>query len=240
MSSSQTWVTSTPDDYEVVERWCIEHEHLPIELPFGSKDHNGESKGLSGDLNGFRSFDREPDSKGLRREFLSRLFRPDDGLIDLRGICKGETPRQEFVEADDFDGVEDFIERYADRDLYFGVAARRDSSSGDLTNLSCCRALHCDVDFKDTPEAIARERLEAFVPASIVVHSGNGLHVYWIVDPVDLQTDADDVRRKLKGIAEALGGDPKSAEPARVLRLPATFNYKYVPPREVLLEDVSA
>jgi hypothetical protein len=37
-------------------------------------------------------------------------------------------------------------------------------------------------------------------------------------------------------LARAVGGDLQAAEPARVLRLPDTFNYKYDPPRQVIVE----
>jgi hypothetical protein len=44
----------------------------------------------------------------------------------------------------------------------------------------------------------------------------------------------------LRGLATALGADLQAAEPARILRLPGTLNYKYDPPREATVETFDA
>ena len=58
------------------------------------------------------------------------------------------------------------------------------------------KAVFVDIDFKDTPEAAARKRLaECPCPPSIVVESGGGLQVHWLLrEPIELSEDADDVR----------------------------------------------
>ena len=120
-----------------------------------------------------------------RKRFLDLLFPRGCGYIDLRAVKRNESDpikkiRTKMVPAADMDSVEAFIRRYGpERDIYFGVAARRHPDAGrDLSNCARLQALFCDIDYKNTPEADARERLEAFKPAAdLIVHSGGGLHV---------------------------------------------------------------
>jgi hypothetical protein len=58
---------------------------------------------------------------------------------------------------------------------------------------------------------------------SIVVQSGNGLHVYWCLrEPL---TDIYEIERKTRALAKDLKGDTGWAV-GKVLRLPGTHNYK--------------
>lgn len=213
--SALNWKTSTPPNYDRDERFAIQHENEP----------------LPGHVQ--------------RHWFVSRLSRPGDGWLELRAINRNEADhwkrtKRDFVPAGDLDGVEKFVVSFGrDHDLYFAVAARRTRENGRLSNCGVLRAYWADIDFKATPEPEARALLAAFVypEPTLMVRSGNGLHLYWILNtPVDLQTCATECKRRLIGTAEALGGDLSSAEPAHVLRLPGTKNFKYNPPREVLLE----
>lgn len=124
-----------------------------------------------------------------------------------------------------------------DHDVYFGVAERRTSENGKLKNCVLLRALFVDLDFKlFTDEGEARTRLSAFsIPPSIIVHSGGGLHLYWLLDePLDPQLPL--TKDLLRRLAIALNGDMSAAEGARVLRVPQTLNHKYDPPRNVVVE----
>jgi hypothetical protein len=209
-----TWPTSTPDDYADAERRAIQYENDPLPGPV------------------------------QRHWFLSRLFRTGDGWTELRAILSSEPDlkrrtRRAFVPAGDLEAVESFVRLHGDYDLYVAVAARRSQENGRLANCGVLRAFFVDIDFKTTPETEARERLSRFVhpDPTLEVRSGNGLHLYWVLqEPVDLRTTAEDCKRRLIGTAQVLGGDLTSAEPAHVLRLPGTLNFKYNPPREVTLE----
>lgn len=171
-------------------------------------------------------------------DFLAAIHPPDaDGLIDLRAL---PSEQQEFVEPSDADGVARFLRVHATENCYFGVAARKSRVNGKLENCGELHALYCEIDFKDTPEAEARARLERFpLKPSIIIASGGGLHVYWkLREPLNLQDPAD-VKRTygiLRRLAPALGADPLCAQPACILRIPGTFNYKYAPPRRVEIE----
>lgn len=162
-----------------------------------------------------------------------------DGHRDLRAIRNGQVVTAS-VGADDATAVSRFAAAHQDSNVYFGVATR--SPFGRSTE--DCLALHSlfvDHDFKDVPEAEARERLRSFpfVPSATVT-SGGGWHSYWFLrEPIDLTNGgAAEAKVALRRLVTFLQGDLSAAEPARVLRLPGTLNHKYAPPRPVVLEHV--
>jgi hypothetical protein len=55
-------------------------------------------------------------------------------------------------------------------------------------------------------------------------------------EPADVRASEPRIRNILRRLGRAVGGDLSSAEPARVLRVPGTYNYKYSPPRRVTIE----
>jgi hypothetical protein len=99
------------------------------------------------------------------------------------------------------------------------------------------------VDFKLTPPEEVQRRLDALeaagIPPSVVIHSGGGLHLYWAIQPVTVDTEADraEVKRALKALQVLVAGDPHSVDVAHILRLPGTYNRKpeYGEPRFVEL-----
>lgn len=165
---------------------------------------------------------------------FNSLFHPNDGLIEMRSLpSKSRT----FVEPDDMAAVQRFIEEHLHENQYFGLAARRNRSSGRAENCSFSRAIFADIDFKQIPEPEAIVALERFpLRTSFLVNSGGGFHAYWLLEnPFDLQRHAKEFKALLRQTARALGADLASSEPARILRVPGTLNYKYNPPREVRL-----
>lgn len=172
-----------------------------------------------------------------RADFFAALFPDPDGLIELRAL---PSKTRDFFKPHDSEGIERFIRVNAGEDLYFGVATRRTRDSGKRENCSLLHVLFVDIDFKVTPEPEARAKLQRFpLKPSIIVNSGGGLHVYYLLwEPLDLQTEAAKARSLLRRLALTLGGDLSSAELARVLRPPHTLNHKfeYETPRRVLIE----
>ena len=91
--------------------------------------------------------------------------------------------------------------------------------------------LHCDIDFSriDTAPDIVLQRLRALeYPPSKIVHSGHGLHCYWLLTEALAATSETVLQTEtaLRGIADILGGDPAVAEIARLMRLPGSHNTK--------------
>ena len=76
------------------------------------------------------------------------------------------------------------------------MAARKDSTSGELKNCSVIRAVFADIDFKDTPEDKARRALDAFpLRSSFLVESGGGFHCYWVLkEPIVIVPPAEDFK----------------------------------------------
>lgn len=164
-------------------------------------------------------------------DFIKLLMRPGMKL-EMRAIRLGGrgVAGQAFV--DNAAEAEAFAMKHGrDAEIYMGVAPR----TGDK-EYGSPRVLWTDIDFKDTPEALARVELMLVDPApSIVVNSGGGLHVYWILDG---EVSEDRVVPMLRRLVRDVGGDMTGAEVARILRLPGTMNHKYRPPRMVTIEEM--
>jgi hypothetical protein len=170
-------------------------------------------------------------------EFLLTLFDNAPGVVELRAF---PSRQRIFAPRMDLFTLLAFIEaRRETEDVYVGVATRRDETSGKLENCLALGAAYIDVDFKTTPEPAARQRLADFpCPPSLVVASGHGLHAYWLFrEPSSLPEAERRIRELLERLALQFGGDSSVAEPARILRVPGTWNHKTVPPVPVVLES---
>ena len=163
--------------------------------------------------------------------FLATLFEDTQGWIETRYIPDhkghhGGPVRQwwssyaELAEA--LPSINEEAERRGDA-VFFGVLPRKVRGDGTAKNAGDGMVAWCDLDFKDVPEAEARERIAALpVPPSIVVHSGRGLHLYWrMAEP----TPAPTLREISRRIAHKLGGH-HCFDAARILRMPGSQNFK--------------
>jgi hypothetical protein len=201
---------------------------------------------------------REPLADAVR--FFSELYTGQSGILELRTVPREPTPEQQRLawRLRDFvpvvDGkfavgrIDRFIKETTARRMaaYFGVALRTPAAAkdrkGDAARCQTLTALFVDADFKHLGEDITRQRLADFaIPPSIIVNSGGGLHPYWLLrQPLDLQRDyrgAQSILRRLaKGVADVV--DVSVSEPARVLRVPGSLNFKYAPPRLVVVEHL--
>ncbi len=135
-------------------------------------------------------------------------------------------------------------------DVYIGVLPRTEGKGG-ADGLRLCGCLWCDVDGgnegpREALQLLTNAVMANRVPApNVLTRSGGGLHAYWLLDPpapCKTAEEQDRVRRVLRRVVLAVGGDNErahadraSAEPARVLRLPGTFNHKTGSPRPVTL-----
>ena len=152
------------------------------------------------------------------------------GLVDFRAF---PSKSQQFIALDDFAGMAAFVRAHRDENVFNGIATRKSDESGALPNCAGLPTLFYDIDFKDTPEIEARARLaNAPLTPSAVVHSGGGLHVHhFLKECVDLSREAAEAGKMLRRLASYYCADLKSAEPARVLRVVGTLNFKYDPAR---------
>lgn len=103
-------------------------------------------------------------------------------------------------------------------DVYVGALprVRRGGTAADVTT---GHLVWADLD---TPEAI--EAVGRFpVKPSMKLSSGNGQHVYWVLDR---PTEAAEIVKANKRLAAHLGADPACTDQARVMRAPGTLNHK--------------
>jgi AAA domain/RepB DNA-primase N-terminal domain len=174
------------------------------------------------------------------RDVITAIFDGCAGLLELRAKSSAGIVRTAFVEPSDVDAISAFVTAHRDDDVWFGVATRRDASSGALANCSQLSALFIDVDCHGDAQqlAVSTTRLLRFaLPPSIIIRSGAGLHAYWLLkEPADVQVERVMIYALLRRLAAALDGDRAAAEPARVLRLPGTFNHKHTPKRSVTIQ----
>lgn len=127
-------------------------------------------------------------------------------------------------------------------DAYFGVARYATDESRKADNVESLGALFLDLDctpgkeFDGKSDGIRRLRdfcTELDLPKPVVVDSGGGLHVYWLLDTPAPKAQWVKVAELLKrACAKAkFPADPAvTADPARILRVPGTHNYKYGEP----------
>lgn len=136
------------------------------------------------------------------------------------------------------------------KDVYFGVALRKDSTDGKASNCKATHLVWCDIDLVDHPEftdGLSKAALLEATPEEladmkvgllahllnvcgdhgldvrVAVDSGHGLQLYLARQ---YGTEAADTERYNKALAELLGGDQASTDIARILRVPHTHNLK--------------
>lgn len=183
---------------------------------------------------------------------LLEAVQPSEGWFAVVGIGGDKGVRQYIVatrEEADATISKLFSEQ---QNVFFGVAKFSDGSSRKKSNVSAVKAIWLDIDCgpdkavknpkTGRPDGYASQSkallaLRNFattigLPKPIIVDSGRGLHVYWAfteaVDPPQWQGVANRLR-ELCEIHEFYA-DPACFEPARVLRVPNTANFKSDPP----------
>ena len=151
--------------------------------------------------------------------------------------------RKEHIFADDIHALGDAVEHFKEKhyDTYFALASFKEAGSRTAVNAQLVRSIYMDIDcggnkqYKTKSEAGAA--LASFMDASglsglgtpWVNSSGNGLHVYWaFTEDIPVSTwkpVAENFKRMCKKFDLAIDMSV-SADAARVLRVPGTFNWK--------------
>jgi len=130
-------------------------------------------------------------------------------------------------------------------DAYFALATFGPDNSRRVANALQLKSFFLDLDCgpsKDYPDQVTALRaLQDFckatqLPKPLLVNSGRGVHVYWILEEAINTEVWVEIASKLKKAcaAHSLLADPNvTADAARVLRLPGTRNHKDKPPSPV-------
>jgi archaellum biogenesis ATPase FlaH len=163
--------------------------------------------------------------------FLFKFFAGTRHDIELRTV---PLVKQLFTRDEKL--IQEFISKNSKTNIYFGCCTR-EGAKGDKEHARELVAFWVDLDFKDfgsSPEEW-EATLNIFpLQPSLIINSGGGLHVYWLLEsPIDAHDPR--VEPILKGLCAALRGDRASAEIGRILRVPETLNFKYEKGRKVEL-----
>ena len=120
--------------------------------------------------------------------------------------------------------------------VFYGVGLRS-RKEGTADAVSSIPALWIDMDAKDFggDMAACAKRLWDGFRWHAVVRTGGGFHAYRrLKTPARTTQEKQILVNAMKGLAQRLGGDRAATDIARILRVPDTRNYKYMPPREVV------
>lgn len=162
------------------------------------------------------------------------LFKPDD-IVEIRALHRGGPRRQSWWVATDLSSqnVKDHIKGLERQgyDIYFGANPRNCNGGGDAKDVSTMRCLFTDLDPKIKTETISWDDasiqvLESGLPRpSVVVSSGRGWHLYWVLnDPI---TDREVWRTAQKSIISKFDlSDEYIHDAPRIMRFPGTRNSK--------------
>lgn len=181
-----------------------------------------------------------------QRNFINNVVEINgNSLLEIRTISQSGKVFNQFFS--DSENALTYISSKANTDnIYFGVSSRKDDSSGKKSNCHKLNALFVDIDcgqeghkkesmFKSKQDALDFiNNMNAFPKPSIIVDSGNGLHLYWLLkQPITLTSgrEISHIESLLKQLSLIFGGDT-AYDVSRVLRVPGTYNYKTDPSKQ--------
>jgi len=172
--------------------------------------------------------------------FLSAVL-PDTGSYCVVGLKEDGSPRQKFVGS--IEEVNALAQKLVDEqyNAYFALASFADPKEGRTAkNAQSLKSFFIDIDcgmgkpYADQAEGMTA--LKAFIkatklPRPTVVNSGRGVHAYWVLEAALPSDEWKPLAEKLKALCvqHKLEADPSvTADSARILRIPNTFNFKDV------------
>lgn len=177
------------------------------------------------------------------RQFFEALYQGVGGsFIEIRPLLDGSDPRKKTdepprleasarrfftIEKDGPAKAAEYCLSLQGFHVYFGVGLRAKPGKGTKDNIGCVTAAFADIDFKHIPkdQAIARLKALPFKP-SIIVLSGHGAHVYWLLDYPVFQSGLLRLEALNRKILEACGAQVGTQDATRILRVPGTANIK--------------
>ncbi|MDX9798297.1 MAG: hypothetical protein RBT05_05525 [Bacteroidales bacterium] len=170
------------------------------------------------------------------RKFLELLFsnhfKQHKGFIEILHRRVNQKRADNPLYFDSVSGLLDKFDMFTG-DVYFGVAPREfKRGTKEAVKYFTCFGIDIDIGTegheafselitkKDAFEFIAKFELKP----SIIVDSGHGLHLYWLLK--DSMDDSDIAEEILKGLTKKLKGDQGKWHKNLLLRLPGTTNRK--------------
>lgn len=182
------------------------------------------------------------------KEFLEALWGDQVGIAELTTITpKAVKPQRLNAFGFMYPGALDAFITSAlahnsrELNVYMGVCLRREQwpqgGRGTEALALSTNAVWVDLDFKDgnhkgrtvDPEAARKMLAEFPKKPSIIVKSGGGIHVYWLLKEAAVGAELHTAKKVNRALNKYFGGDPVQ-DMARILRLPDTANYNCTPP----------
>ena len=172
------------------------------------------------------------------KEFLSTVL-PPSGMYCVVGLKKDERPKQKLVST--IEEVEELAKKLVqtEYDAYFALASYADPAEGRTAkNAATLKSYFLDLDcglskpYADQAEgltALKKFLKDTGLPKPTIVSSGRGIHAYWVLDAAVSREVWKPLAERLKVLCEKHGlhADPAvTADVARILRVPGTFNFK--------------
>ena len=175
-------------------------------------------------------------SQRQQRMFFSFFLDRTEGDLELRAMTwnpdLGEHGKYEHSVSISSRDLTELVEFSSSQpgDIFMGVNPRQrgvtNACKSEILELTC---IAVDVDFRSVPLEKFERALETFCfEPMLVVSSGRGRHVYWLMDRPIRRTDETQLlfERVSRAVAERFGGD-HCFDITRVLRVPGRPNSKY-------------
>lgn len=175
------------------------------------------------------------------KQFLSTVL-GQEGAYCVAGIKDGAISQRFYKTIEEVEKAAIQLDQ-SGYDAYFALATFNDTSSRRSENVATLKTLFLDLDCGEgKPYPTQMEAIKALqnfcrvsqIPKpSIIVNSGRGVHVYWVLDRECSRDEWLPLAERLKAACAQEGLEIDrgvTADAARILRVPGTHNYKGAPP----------
>lgn len=132
------------------------------------------------------------------------------------------------------DSIEAFVQdmsivnRKRGGNICVGVCPRPQEGCGKKNDIEVARCLWADLDNCSVTDALRRIKKAGLPMPTVVVNSGHGVHLYWVLKkPIDVKVELKKFEALMTSIASAIDGDCVQ-NVDRLLRLPGFLNVKDV------------
>lgn len=112
-----------------------------------------------------------------------------------------------------------------DTNVYVGIYERKHKGNGTIANCTMTNSIYLDFDDMALTEINYRIDSSNLPSPSMIVNSGHGYHVYWLLD----KPRGHEVKPIIDELAKVLKADTGATDTARILRVPDTMNVKDEP-----------
>lgn len=153
-----------------------------------------------------------------QQKFYDVMFGNFNNYIEVRLIDQDNKSKSIFLTYNELINYPTPI----DTNVYVGVYERRNKGSGKTGNCTKTNVVYLDIDNQTHEQLMLKIKENGLPRPSMIVHSGNGYHVYWRLD----KPAGHELKPIIDKLASILKADTLATDTARILRVPDTFNIK--------------